>query len=825
MGKLYFEAFSPDPVVPKAEILLVDIDNENDYPSYLQNLIAEIELGLTPFNTEYLNNFARVKLDVEIDPALFDEDGLVDISHLVLSVPNPAYELVVDEICLRRVRKSGSISQETIAQRVWQFTELESFEASEDPLKDAYRLEGTEFFGSADDWLEYLNAYDDVGNYYFVGTPGLDENDYQLLLQPNGSLTWNPFFNTYPEYFGSSFEFPAIIEPNGTLFVEYCTNDSWSTPIVLEDDNIDVESASVVYDYSEVLDPNFETWFGSVRYNGMYHYEISQYLQHVVAPHVVLEQGSQQLFSTTLDLGNFTLAQNFTNPSIYKITGSFANLTEITLAENNVPSAGYSFTIDYASNTINISSDGSIPEIVPLSEFDAITIVLRFDYGPRSTYTTLSLTEDFRLEYLKGREAESFESRLMVSYVRPDELGNAVFWETSDEITSDRTQFRAVPFSRAVSGCELADYDSLSYLNYEVFEDDSNVIYVADTNMDGYKDYKHEIDVDRDGRVDVTKYGVETEDGTVVWHAIVQDYQATETLKDYESSPELRTKWFDIEDRALGTFQLSAANLLAFVLCPFMGILYAGITAIMPDLDFWAQKLTKKETITTQVTSTRYYAVKRDLDRDGNADVEYAYERADVLARQEMCDRQTTIVAAKPQNVFTYIAQWLHKNWIALFGADEEDAYFNDELTKEKLDAKDLSDLGYNPTWEAAIQSTYRQFYMDTISVYESEQVVEKITVSEYSEGEIVEIREYEDKFSTGRVTPASKFLESITVDPDTGEDRTLYTSDIRSLTDPELLNKTEITRPQRDGVPEKFDSLTTISPNGRSESNIYEQT
>ena len=84
--------------------------------------------------------------------------------------------------------------------------------------------------------------------------------------------------------------------------------------------------------------------------------------------------------------------------------------------------------------------------------------------------------------------------------------------------------------------------------------------------MDGIKDYKQMIDIDKDGRFDVIKYGIES--GTdIIWYSTIQDFETRESMIDRKSENEARTKWFDIDDKAFAHYEVNVLKLIALFLC------------------------------------------------------------------------------------------------------------------------------------------------------------------------------------------------------------------------------------------------------------------
>ena len=59
---------------------------------------------------------------------------------MLFSVPNPAYELTLDQVMVLEESTEPSAETEYLTERLWQFTELESFLSGDDPSTDGYDL-------------------------------------------------------------------------------------------------------------------------------------------------------------------------------------------------------------------------------------------------------------------------------------------------------------------------------------------------------------------------------------------------------------------------------------------------------------------------------------------------------------------------------------------------------------------------------------------------------------------------------------------------------------------------------------------------------------
>ncbi|KKK91013.1 hypothetical protein LCGC14_2717230, partial [marine sediment metagenome] len=221
IGSLYLENkgynYDSHKDIPKAEILLVNASSDVAYSEFTSGYYYQTPIQPTPFNTEYNNRYSSVKIDLNFT-SLYESTSstVLNFTHIVFSVPNPTYELTINEIFILEESYEPTTQDGSFDGRVWQYTEFESFDADESPEDDEYQLilANTSLFYPDFEWLEYINIYDENGNYYTVGITG---NDHQLHFNPsNDTLTWNPNFNQFPEYFGMEFQEPLLIAPNKT---------------------------------------------------------------------------------------------------------------------------------------------------------------------------------------------------------------------------------------------------------------------------------------------------------------------------------------------------------------------------------------------------------------------------------------------------------------------------------------------------------------------------------------------------------------------------------------------------------------------------------
>ncbi|KKN14777.1 hypothetical protein LCGC14_0992710, partial [marine sediment metagenome] len=827
IGKMYFQKKPAgySPTLPSAEALLLNIDDYDDYPTYTDPYNYQIPLELTPFDTEFSNSFKNIKIDIDlldgqIDPQ-YIVDNLIEFSDIIFSSPYPNYELTINDVLIRSISDETTDISTTFYERVWQFTELETFISDDDPSDgtgDTYTLQRVKdpLFWGDNKWLDYIMIYDESYNYYeAIATPPSEDNHQLHYVSGSDYFEWNSNFDQFQDYYGYQMKLPLIIEPNSQLSFSYVSQDSWQNPILFEDEDIDISSLEIMFDYETYLTPRFEFWGDTVYEKTTYDYQVIQYYSESFTVYSVSE-GSD--YTHIFDPEDYSFIDDFTNLQLFKVIGlkpTMETVEIITDGDNTV-----SFNI----NTQQIQITDSDGQNGDLNDFDLITVILSYSYGPISSFSEVKLDQSFHDSYISDSEA-TFYDHLTITYSYSALLGEDLLDQNSDAITSGATSFKYIPFNRnplVSTANTLNNQDSELYIEFEMFSDPFDVIYEADLDMDGRKDYKQEIDLDKDGIFDIIKYGVEDIENPeeIIWYSIIQDVYTEEVTVDKSIEEEKRTEWFDINDAVFSDYGFNVLLLLSSVLAlPIL--LYTLSTMILPDVDYWAQKSITQETTETQYTKTHYYSIRRDDNMDGFIDTQITYEKSDTVIEYISKDYEKTIIAAKPQNVFQYLGDYIAKNIDAFSGKIPQDPVFNRHLTEDRLDNEDFSAL----TWVSdgtisTLKNTYRKFTKDTILTHTSEFSQEKITVTDWAEGEIEQTRIYQDLFDTSIKRPTSS---PFTI-------RTSESGQEHSISD----NTLSMTTPEDEGwdletweenIHQKFDAVTTIYNDGTvRNTNLYEE-
>ncbi|KKL51498.1 hypothetical protein LCGC14_2294890, partial [marine sediment metagenome] len=562
IGKMYFQEkpYGYTSSMPTAELLLVNIADYEDYTTYTAPYYHSIPIELTPYDTEFTNSFKDIKIDFDltdgqIDPSNYLDD-ILEFSNIIFSVPYPNYELTISEVIIQSVSSEPTDLTGYLDERIWQFTELEKFTSDDNPTDDTYTLTRTNspLFWGEDKWLDYVMISD--GNYnYFGATTQSAETDHQLhYVSGSYEFVWNNNFDQFQEYYGTQIQLPLIIDDETDLFFAYSTSTAWQTPILLDVENIDASTLDNIFDFDFLLTPLFEFWGDTVHENlaGEYDYELTQYYSESFT---VYSAADALDYLHTFDLDDYSLDDDFTNLQLFKIIALKPTLEEFEIVGDAV---NYDVIFTPANKQIQITD--IIPGDGDLNDFDLITVILSYSYGPISSFSEIQLTQTFHDDYISDAEA-TFYDYLSISFSYSQLSGEYLFEEDSQTITSSSTSFEYLPFNRNPAigtNNKLNVEDSEFIIDFELFYDPYNVIYEADIDMDGEKDYKQKIDVDKDGRFDITKYGIEDPENpeNIIWYTIIQDYVSEEVIVDKTMEEEKRTEWFDIADTAFADYEL-----------------------------------------------------------------------------------------------------------------------------------------------------------------------------------------------------------------------------------------------------------------------------
>ncbi|MHA1279520.1 MAG: hypothetical protein ACTSQ8_20150 [Candidatus Helarchaeota archaeon] len=839
LGKMFLEYkgcyHDSNPDLPKAEFLLVNANSTISYDDFLSDYYLEVPLEVTPFETEYNNKYKMIKIELNTTQ-LFNLTGASELyfSHLLFSVPDPSYELTLgDVIIIEESTEPVSISG-SMEERVWRYTQVETFKSSTNPEEDCYvlTLDEKPLLYPNIDWLDLVKVYDNDGNYYTVGMTG---DDHQLHFNPsNNTLTWNPSFNQFPEHFGMTFEEPLIIAPNKTLYFEYATNASWMEPIIIEENNIDLSSIIITYDFGYLLKPEFYDWY--VKERGIpFFYEYFAYsfddttdykvVQYLVDSFTVYS--NETTFTHAIDVESYSLSNDFANLSLYQVVGVTQEFNSVMMLNNS----GFDINFNATAGTITISDLNSSNGL--LNEFARITVILNFSCGPISSYTEIKLLKGFNDTFLSDQE-ESFYNSLEINYKYLKRTGEQIFSEPFSMMTSNNTSFKAINFNRnpdVSDNFTLKNYGSRLFDNFKIYEDESSIILASDGNMDGSPEFKQFIDINKDGKIDIVRYGIENTDtsGEIIWYLTIQEYEQEEVDYDRKVEEEMRTPWFDLDDRIFAYYDWNIFALIGLLMSgPLLQI--SLLNMIMPDMDYWAQKSVQREVITEQHVKSVFYSVLVDEDKDGNVDSQVNFERTAVDVSYTINEYKRTSIAAKYQNSFLWFAEYVVQSLESLMIGKRRDFVFNDDLTVEMIENNNFSSCN---SWvklnSGFLRSTYRKFTENLTTTYSDSFDSSRLAFIDYGEnGKLIEKRIYSDEFDTGEIDEVGEYFDDLM-----GKHLSIQFDNEISM-DVELDPQFPMTIPSNiswsgetwgmDGVPIKYDGLTVQDENGIFTTNAFQK-
>ena len=349
--------------------------------------------------------------------------------------------------------------------------------------------------------------------------------------------------------------------------------------------------------------------------------------------------------------------------------------------------------------------------------------------------------------------------------------------------------------------------------------------------MDGESDYKQTIDVDGNGVPNIIKYGIDDPEGSgeIYWYTVIQDFESNETKVSQNLEEELRTEWFDIDDQTFAYYDFNVIKLLISILVPPL-MLYTLSKMMLPDVDYWAQKSTQRQVNKEEHSKTNFYSVQVDEDRDGLVDKATNFDTTEISINYEVTEFKKTLLAAKLQNVLTFVGEYIMKSVASLFGS-KDDFVFNEFLTEEHLDSNDFSTANLGAIMNApTLRATYRKFTENVTTSYTDTVEHSTLTFLDYYEGEIKEQRIYKDDFKNNEVESVEGFFKDVSSQHSVTNVDTNAQAEM--LFDPEIPHSSPAnitwTGPtwSSDNVPIKYDSLQVIDENNQiiSSTNKYEK-
>ncbi|MFX0066881.1 MAG: hypothetical protein ACFFC7_32510, partial [Candidatus Hermodarchaeota archaeon] len=187
-------------------------------------------------------------------------------------------------------------------------------------------------------------------------------------------------------------------------------------------------------------------------------------------------------------------------------------------------------------------------------------------------------------------------------------------------------------------------------------------------------------------------------------------------------------------------------------------------------------------------------------------------------------------MAAKTQNIFTWLGEYIARSISALFNGPKNDIVFNDYLTKEHFEARNFSSCNwYTRANKPVLLATYRKFTENTTTSYTDSFTYSTLTVIDFNdEGEIEEQRVYKDDFENFETGVDEFFSDTVEehsiTNIDTGQESSIsFDPDLPFTHFENLTWRGQTWGP--DNLPVKYDSLRVIGDGYDYNSNAFEQT
>ncbi|MHA1338061.1 MAG: hypothetical protein ACTSPW_20375, partial [Promethearchaeota archaeon] len=746
------------------------------------------------------------------------EDGIADFTDLLITASYPNYELVIDQCYIIKQGPATDPNFEFESERIWRYTESSEYTSDTMPADDKYPFIVPNTIFGGENWQEYAEISDENYNYYSIGI----NNSHQLFYNSTGGyLYWNTNFDSTQMLrknpdgsidWWNSAELPSIIEPNTKLTLKYCLRDSWKKPIFLNYENIDVFSLAVFYDYDYTLIPRFEENYGEIIENDPYskaEYEVKQYYSMEFSVPYNTNNKEKNNYTLNIDLP-YSLNEDYKDFKIFDIIGIYPDFSK----ESILLYPNISFVLNLEAKTLTLI-DLSISDNFSFDNYETISVQFQYSYGPASSLTTIELLDQFENNYL-GKYEDTFNDYISFSFQYYSPSGEYLFFEDSESITSDYTIFNTSSFIRNdildPNGDFINDYFGSSFFNYfELYPDFSDIIYSCDFNGDGKRDYKELIDLDRNGIPEFTRFGEGEDNGSIIWYVMIMDYELKETYIDKGRENERSTRWIDLKESDFGSApsfwdiniesfkedvdfeDFLASDYAEFIADNILGLIFC---LWVPDMDYWGRKYYSEKIDVKYTKNSRLLSVIVDTEKDGFYDKQVVYEKESTVAEYSIVSHEKILVAAKKNKMAADFADIV--NIEKYFKPLREDKIFNDDLTEDDLDAGRCDSL---------VRKSYRKFEREIKRTYKEESINEKVSVLDWSNGGIEEMRIYRDLYDTD--SPA--YNEYITVE-NVLSSSNIYLDDIPGLSEFNPTDsKWDIETWGPDDVPVKFDSLTIV--------------
>ncbi len=122
--------------------MMVHAEGSEGSTRFTDDYYYQKELPITPFCSEANGEYKVVELELDLSwLAAFAQNGDVKFSDIIFSVPNPNYELSINDITIVKESDEPDIESGSLSVHIWQPTEMQRFYSGENVFDDVYSFD------------------------------------------------------------------------------------------------------------------------------------------------------------------------------------------------------------------------------------------------------------------------------------------------------------------------------------------------------------------------------------------------------------------------------------------------------------------------------------------------------------------------------------------------------------------------------------------------------------------------------------------------------------------------------------------------------------
>jgi len=583
--------------VPGAEIALLGNYTIDDLYSDRSSVVAwESSIDITPFVDEFSNTFKTEIFDInftEIAPEFF-VDNFLYITDVLITSNDPRYTLTIDSLYIVELTDNYNFT-DSIYRSFYPNTHIEEFYIgnyssiynSTDPYS-SYIVNTTGVSGAIVDNPQYFDVWDSRGSLYFT--------EWHLLVDEESADIFNFTWNPAHDIFNSGMN---IYDPNPYpdryryLYISYADADSYKEWRTIDAYNISADSIKIYYSIEEDGE-----WTDIYLNRTEGEFEVKQCAVEVFYPYNIDNTSHE-----------FTLSNDYSiveSPQVSSVQGLLYNMDNVTL---NSVFNGESITISHPS--------------MLLSQFETIIVVMEYENGAFSDYSTVRLTEQASLNH-----PDDFGNKNTTLYIEFDYsdwnfdiifgesyLGEDTEFEYFEYIRND--DYGIIKENEDDEELETIYYidHKDNFMDFEYFsavEDESQVLEIRDFNLDGKYEYIVErADPNFDGVYEIEKIGFIHDELGLCYHTIIEEYTRVDNFEE-KVNDAYETDWFGIFDLFPLQWKIEAKR-----------------------------EIITNTTISTQIEKN-YVSIKKDVDLDGYIDYSVITDTVNKKVTVETLTTETT---------------------------------------------------------------------------------------------------------------------------------------------------------------------------------------